>query len=69
MNDKLEQIEKHLNSIDVTLAKQEVHLAEHMRRTEINEKAIEGLARKHWHALIMLLSALGSILTHILIHR
>lgn len=64
MDNKLEQIEKHLNSIDVTLAKQEVHLAEHMKRSEANEKAIEILRKQQWAALLAAISAIIAILTH-----
>lgn len=41
VEEKLDRIEERLGSIDVTLAKQEVNLREHMRRTQLNEEAIE----------------------------
>jgi hypothetical protein len=37
---KLENIESHLSSIDVTLAKQEVSLSEHVRRSETLEDLV-----------------------------
>ena len=41
---KLEKINDHLGNIDVTLAKQELSLQEHIRRTNLNEQAIERTA-------------------------
>ena len=41
LEEKLDKIDGRLSSIDVTLAKQEVNLQEHMRRTQLNEQAIE----------------------------
>lgn len=35
--DKLDKLDDHLQRIDVTLAKQEVSLSEHIRRTELIE--------------------------------
>jgi chromosome segregation ATPase len=37
---KLDQLDERLHSIDVTLAKQEVNLQEHMRRTELLEAEV-----------------------------
>lgn len=41
MDVKLETIDSRLNNIDVTQAKQEVHLEEHIRRTALAEHNIE----------------------------
>lgn len=41
VEEKLDKIEERLSSIDITLAKQEVNLREHMRRTQLNEEAID----------------------------
>lgn len=41
LDEKLERVEEKLASIDVTLVKQEVNLQEHMRRSLLNEEAIE----------------------------
>lgn len=41
VDDKLEDIRSSLNSIDVTLAKQEVQLAEHIRRTGLLEDFVK----------------------------
>lgn len=43
IDQKLEKINDHLGNIDVTLAKQELSLQEHIRRTNLNEQAIEHL--------------------------
>jgi uncharacterized coiled-coil protein SlyX len=40
------KIEDRLISIDTTLAKQEVHLQEHMRRSAANERAVELLSQQ-----------------------
>lgn len=39
--DKLDIIDSRVDNIDITLAKQEVNLREHMRRTELLEKQHE----------------------------
>ena len=39
--DKLDKVEDRLDSIDKTLVRQEVQLSEHIRRTELLEKAHE----------------------------
>lgn len=46
----LKRMNERLQSIDLTLAKQEVNLENHMRRTEINEEAIASL-RAHMDRL------------------
>lgn len=38
---KLEKIDQHLGSIDITLAKQSEQLSEHMRRSLANEEAVQ----------------------------
>jgi len=38
--DKLDKLDERLDSIDITLAKQNVSLEHHIKRTEINEKAL-----------------------------
>ena len=41
---KLDSIESKLSDIDKTLVRQEENLKEHMRRTELNEIAVEKLS-------------------------
>jgi chromosome segregation ATPase len=41
ISEKLDKVNDRLNSVDVTLVKQEENLKEHMRRTLLNETAIE----------------------------
>jgi phosphoenolpyruvate carboxylase len=41
LDEKLDLVETRLSSIDVTLAKQELNLQEHMRRSLLNEEAID----------------------------
>lgn len=60
----MDEIKKHLASIDITLAKQEVHLAEHIKRSEANEKAIESLRKQQWAVLIAALSTILSAWLH-----
>ena len=43
---KLDDTNEHLSSIDVTLAKQHVSLAEHMRRTSLIEEELKPI-KKH----------------------
>lgn len=39
--DKLDSLDERLNNIDITLAKQETSLAEHIRRTNLLEEKLE----------------------------
>jgi hypothetical protein len=39
--DKLEQMDQRLDNIDITLVRQEGQLAEHMRRSLLNEEAVQ----------------------------
>ena len=41
IENKIDKLDSRTDSIDVTLAKQEVSLAEHMRRSLANEEAID----------------------------
>jgi hypothetical protein len=43
---KLDKLDERIDSIDITLAKQHVSLDEHIRRTELNEKALELMAEE-----------------------
>lgn len=43
IGEKLDRVIEAIHRIDVTLARQEENLREHMRRTEIAEKSIETL--------------------------
>jgi hypothetical protein len=43
LGEKLDRVIEAIHRIDVTLARQEENLREHMRRTEIAEKNIENL--------------------------
>ncbi len=58
MEQKLDSIDKRLASIDITLAKQETHLAEHMRRSEANEKAVSILQKQLWALVVAVLAAI-----------
>ena len=64
MDKQVELIQKHLANIDLTLARQEVHLQEHMKRSEYNEKAIEILRQQQWAVLLAAFTALLSFLLH-----
>lgn len=44
--DKVESVDKRLDNVDVTLAKQHAQLAEHIRRTAIAEESIKHI-NKH----------------------
>ncbi len=44
--EKLDKMDSRIDNIDITLARQSVSLEEHIRRTEINEKAIEIMAEE-----------------------
>lgn len=41
LDEKISTIDGKVHSIDITVAKQEVNIREHMRRTEINETRLE----------------------------
>lgn len=45
-DEKLDKILDKIGSIDVTLGKQQVSLDEHIRRTELLEKAVEPMEHK-----------------------
>lgn len=63
--DKLDEMGKHLNSIDVTLAKQEVNLDNHIRRTDLAEESISLIRdeikpiKKHIHMMEGALKLIG----------
>lgn len=67
LDEKLEKINERLNSVDITLAKQEVNLQEHMRRTELNEIAVEKISQsiipiyKHINMLEGILKFFGAL--------
>lgn len=50
--------------MDITLAKQEIHLAEHMRRSLANEKAIEGIRKQMWAWAITMIATLVGVWLH-----
>lgn len=62
---KIDKILEHIANIDVTAARQEILLAEHIRRTALNEKAI-GWLYKIIFTLAM--GAIGSLILFILGH-
>lgn len=78
LEEKLDKIDGRLSSIDITLAKQEVNLQEHMRRTQLNEQAIEKITENlipiNKHVTMLegvlkffgVLAVLGSVLTSII---
>jgi len=47
LEDKLDGIVKDINDINVTLAKQEVNLSDHIRRTNILEEKIAPLEKRY----------------------
>jgi hypothetical protein len=65
---KIDKIVEHIGSVDVTLAKQEVSLAEHIRRTALIEDKLKPV-ESHVHMvngafkLVGLLSTVAGILT------
>ena len=69
LNAKLEKVSDRLSSIDITLAKQEVNLEDHIRRTEIAEERLghmEGILiplQKHANQIDGGLKLLGAIVT------
>lgn len=46
LNQKIDTLDSRLDSVDKTLIRQEANLGEHMRRTELAEKAIDTLVGK-----------------------
>lgn len=60
---KIDKIAEHIGNIDVTLAKQEVTLTEHIRRTSLLEKKMEPV-EKHVnmvHGVLKAIAALGTV--------
>lgn len=57
----LERLDTSVDSINVTLAKQEVHLADHIRRTELLEEEMRPV-RDHVNRINALMLLLGGIL-------
>lgn len=45
LDSKLDKIQEHMASVDVTLAKQEVSLAEHMKRSDLLEESVSFLRK------------------------
>lgn len=62
MDDKLDKVLEHIGEINVTLAKQEVSLSEHIRRTELLESKIVPL-EKHHSMLLGVLAFLSFVAT------
>ncbi len=71
MEDKLDQVVEKISSIDTTLAKQEVSLSDHIRRTQILEEKLEPVER-HVSMVngivkfLMLLSGVATIVAAVL---
>lgn len=61
---KIDKIADHISSIDVTLAKQQVILDEHVKRTNLLEKKLEPVERHVTviNGLMKLIAALGTII-------
>ena len=59
---KLDSMLLHLSAVNVTLARQETQLAEHMRRTCAAEKSIKQLESNSLKYAIGIIGALGAIL-------
>jgi hypothetical protein len=60
---KIDKIADHIGNIDVTLAKQEVTLADHIRRTELLEEKMSPV-EKHVnmvHGVLKAIAAIGTI--------
>lgn len=62
--DKQDEIAKDLAQINVTLAKQEVSLAEHIRRTELLELEVKPI-KQHVQRVNNILAAMGLIVSGI----
>jgi len=61
---KLDKIAIHIGNIDVTLARQEITLAEHVRRTDALEKKLEPI-EKHvtiFQGIMKFIAAIGTII-------
>lgn len=67
LEEKIDAVSENIASIDKTLAVNTSSLQEHMRRTELNEKAIEVLKEdlkpisKHVHAVNVILKVAASL--------
>jgi hypothetical protein len=59
--DKLEKIEDRLTNVDITLVKQEGNLAEHMRRSLANERAVEILEEEFKRELKPITAHVGMV--------
>lgn len=64
---KIDALDEHLGSIDITLVKQEASLSEHMKRSDSLEKMVNLLQselkpiEKHVHAVDGVLKFLGAL--------
>lgn len=65
LENKLDKIVDHISSIDITLAKQQVTLDDHIRRTEILEDALKPIQRQYWvrSGIVALIGLLAAILS------
>ncbi len=67
LDEKMDKVQEHLGSIDVTLAKNTTSLEEHIRRTELAEEAIGTIKdelkpiQKHVTQVHTVFSAIGFI--------
>lgn len=66
---KLDKVLEHASSIDNTLAKQQASLNEHIRRTEVNEKAIEHIQKKNMEYAIMIIGGLAALIGAVLMRK
>lgn len=60
MSKSLERLDVSMDNLQVILGKQEVHLAEHIRRTALLEKQMEGI-QKHVNTVNALILGLGGL--------
>lgn len=60
MSKTLERLDTSVDNINITLGKQEVHLAEHIRRTELLEESLKPI-QEHVNRVNALMLALGGL--------
>ena len=61
IEDKIDILLSHMAHVDITLARQELQLREHIRRTELLETALQTIERNHMKWAIALVGALLAI--------
>jgi hypothetical protein len=69
MEHRLDTISADINEIKISLARLDVSMTEHMRRSKANEEAIDVIRKEQFKMLLTVVGALGAVLLEIWIKK